>query len=589
MPFRVPPLDGLQEKLTGSWPPKGGTLNLGPALQRFQTSLASFSSSSDRLKAELQTHFSFVIFHLSSIIFSVPQMPPVKASSDLLDCGILFALAVGLHILVAQFYPIIYGGDTIIRLSNFPGILIAYQLPLLQVLVHAAMRWFYGPAAIWILMGIIAGFAATGLYALTRGITLSRSAGWVAGLLCLTHPFLLYYSMVPYQEPLLLAGIVWGFVYLFQLESRRTLMLSSVFFGIACFTRYEGWIAAAVAALFHVWQTRARGEKVSWRAAAQSVALFGWAPILWILWNRGLNPPGTYVLDAGFEWARLYRPYFIVKTFLWWTQPAVVLMIVAGFAWTWMEARLREDSRLLALVSFLVLFLAALVFSAHGIQPDPVRFVTEREAYTLIGLLMVWAGVGGSSMALRFRMFAGQKGFCRMISMTALILVAAYGLNSGIERVARANQDPALRTDYEVARFLAGKQSRALVLAKPLPEDQVLDYLRRAEKAGGQEGRMRAQKLLSEVERTPFDYQRVLVYSWMGKEKIVSGDRLQGLDRAGVERFLEDRQIEYLVLFADFSPVREDERATLSLCVEGRAPVEEITHGEKQARIYRVR
>jgi hypothetical protein len=516
-------------------------------------------------------------------------MPPVKASSDLLDCCILFALALGLHILVAQFYPVIYGGDTIIRLVNFPGILIAYQLPLFQVLVHAAMRWFYGPAAIWILMGIIAGFAATGLYALTRAITLSRSAGWVAGVLCLTHPFLLFYSMVPYQEPLLLAGIVWGFVYLFQPQSRKNLMLSSLFFGIACLTRYEGWIAAAVAALFHVWQASAREEKFSWRALAQSIALFGWVPLLWMFWHRGLSQPGSYVLEAGFEWARLYRPYFIVKTFLWWTQPAVVLMIVAGFAWSWIKVGMWDDRRLRILVFFMVLLLAALIFSAHGIQPDPVRFVTEREAYTLIGLLTVWAGIGGSSMALRFHMFPGQKGWRRLIPVTALILIAAYGLNSGVERVAQANGAPDLRTDYEVARFLAVKQAPALVLAKPLPEDQVLDYLRRAEKAGGQQGRIRAQKLLSETETTPFDYQRVLVYSWMGKEKIVSGDRLQGLDRAGVEKFLQDRQIEYLVLFADFSPAREDERATLSLCVEGRSPVAEIKHGEKQARIYRVR
>jgi hypothetical protein len=264
-------------------------------------------------------------------------------------------------------------------------------------------------------------------------------------------------------------------------------------------------------------------------------------------------------------------------------------MIVAGFAWTWIEVRLRKDRRLRTLVCFLVLLLAALIFSAHGIEPNPIRLVTEREGYTPIGLLMLWAGIGANSMALRFRMFRGQKSFSRLIPMTALIMVVAYSLNTGIQRVALANEDPVLRTDYEVARFLARSQMPALVLAKPLPEDQVEYYLRRAGKAGGQEGRIRAQRLLSETETTPFDYQRVLVYSWMGKEKIVSGDRLRGLDRAGVERFLEDREIEYLVLFADFSPVREDERATLSLCAEGRSPVAEIKYGEKQARIYRVK
>src|SRR5687767_1192197 len=35
-PFRVPPLGGLRDKLTGSWPPKGGTLNLGSAPKDFK-------------------------------------------------------------------------------------------------------------------------------------------------------------------------------------------------------------------------------------------------------------------------------------------------------------------------------------------------------------------------------------------------------------------------------------------------------------------------------------------------------------------------------------------------------------------------
>ncbi len=46
----------------------------------------------------------------------------------------------GLHVALGLRYPIVYGGDTIIRLVNFRGILISYQLPLLQLLLHYAMR-----------------------------------------------------------------------------------------------------------------------------------------------------------------------------------------------------------------------------------------------------------------------------------------------------------------------------------------------------------------------------------------------------------------------------------------------------------------
>jgi len=51
----------------------------------------------------------------------------------------------GLHVALGLRYPIVYGGDTIIRLVNFRGILISYQLPLLQLLLHYAMRYPHSP------------------------------------------------------------------------------------------------------------------------------------------------------------------------------------------------------------------------------------------------------------------------------------------------------------------------------------------------------------------------------------------------------------------------------------------------------------
>src|SRR5436309_1362925 len=59
-------------------------------------------------------------------------------------------LALGLTLALS--YPVIYGGDTIIRIVNLPRIRISYQLPLLQILLRGALVVCNRPFAVWFLM-----------------------------------------------------------------------------------------------------------------------------------------------------------------------------------------------------------------------------------------------------------------------------------------------------------------------------------------------------------------------------------------------------------------------------------------------------
>jgi len=496
----------------------------------------------------------------------------------------------GLHVALGLRYPIVYGGDTIIRLVNFRGILISYQLPLLQLLLHYAMRWFFGPWAIWLLMGALSALAAAGLHALTLEVTQDRRAAWLAAIFFAAHPFILFYSRVPYQEPLLLACCLWGFCYLSHSGTLRGDLLTSLAFGAACLTRYEGWLAAAVASVYRIWRLREEG-RMRGRNLIESFLLYGWAPALWLAWNKGLSPGGTFVLQAQFDWALLYRPYFVVKSAVWWTESAIVLMALVGFAVLWMSPRAQPQPRLHACLGiFLLLYLGAMIFSAHGIEPDPVRLVTEREAFVPIAFLLLYAGAGASRLAGETQRILASSALMKCaVPCLALVLVVSLYFSRGFGRIASANSDPDLKTDYQVAQFLAGKQATAVVLARPLPRYQIEDYLRRAEKTGGPEGRKKAEHVLKAVETTPFDYQRVLAYSWLGKERIVSADLFRGIGPAGIEAFFRNRNVEYLVVFSDFTPVEEHERAIVSLYVEDRSAEQEIRNGDKAARIYRVR
>lgn len=170
-----------------------------------------------------------------------------------------------------------------------------------------------------------------------------------------------------------------------------------------------------------------------------------------------------------------------------------------------------------------------------------------------------------------------------------VLMIAGYSLNKGFRRVAAANADPDLKTDFEVARFLAQKKAHGVILAAPLPKEPMESYIHSVEQWSGPAGRARAEELLKEAETTPLDYQRVLVFSWMRKDQLYPGDRLQDLDRVGIERFLREKEIDFLVVFSDFTPVAQHEKNILACCAEHHSPEREIRNGDKAAWIYPVR
>ncbi len=509
--------------------------------------------------------------------------------SEAADRRLIVLMMLCLHGLLMRSYPIIYGGDPILRLVNSSRILYGHQLPLLQALIYCTLRWFYNPASVFLLMALISAASCAGLFALTHEITRDRRAAWLAALFYATHPFILYYSRVPYQESLLMTGTVWGFYFLFRPASRTNRLLSSLFFGAACFSRYEGWIAALVAAIFLVRQDHQREGKTTFPSVAKSLATFGWAPAAWLIWNRGLSPAGTYVLDITFHFSRLYRCYFVAKSSIWWTASAVVLVAVIGLIYSRIDGRLRKDERLLALLGFPVLLLAALVFSGHGIEPDTERLVTEREAFAPICILVIYAGIGGSWLIGEIQKnCAGSRVLQLGFPLLAVLVTAGYSLDKAVHRIASSNAEPELRTDYQVARFLSDTQANGLILAAPLPVGALNDYLRTAEMRGGPEGKKQAERGLAQVETTPLDYQRVLAFSWLGKDRLFSGDEVRGFDRSGIESFFRGHRIGYLVVFSDFTPVAEHEKVITGMFSEHRTPEIEISNAHKDARIYAI-
>ncbi len=92
-------------------------------------------------------------------------------------------------------------------------------------------------------MAVIGAAVGAGFYLLARDLMDENAAFW-GGLLMATNPFVVGYSIVPFQESLMLAALLLAFHFYYADRPVE----SSLCLALACFTRFEAWAAAPVLA-----------------------------------------------------------------------------------------------------------------------------------------------------------------------------------------------------------------------------------------------------------------------------------------------------------------------------------------------------
>ena len=381
-------------------------------------------------------------------------------------------------------FPIVFGGDSLLRLINRDRILISYQLPLLQSLIWAFTRFFTSVLSVRLLMAALGAFAAIAFYRFALDFVSERAA--LAGALLFgTNPFITPVSSVPYQEILLLGCLLLALRSLFH---RRDLS-ASVWLGLACLTRFEAWVACPIF-MITTWR---RGRPL-W----QSALLFAWTPLLWLAFRRGLSEPGTFVLDRDFSFDRLYRiPFLAGHTAA--NATAATLALTALGAYTIFRERRYRDPRLRTLAALLGLFAFAILFSAHGEPPDVNRYVTTREIHIPLVLVTLVAAIG-----------------CAAFPRLAIPLVAAgitLGAAGAYHFVAHETARPEIRLGYELAHYLDSHVLPGEEIAILSPPIEYGLYLRRLRETGGEAALRGASKVLTEIDTSPLDVQRTRVHS----------------------------------------------------------------------------
>jgi Dolichyl-phosphate-mannose-protein mannosyltransferase len=466
--------------------------------------------------------------------------------------AIVFCVGLGARLWLIHSFPVIFGGDSIVRLANREHILLSYQLPLLQAAVHYLSVLTSDPLAVRYFMAFAGAAAGLAFYAMARPL-LGGTPAFETSLLFATSPFVLAFSIVPYQEILMLAGLFAAFYFAFE----HRWELAGVSVGLACLTRYEAWLACPVLAVVFLIERGLRPAEV-----AKAALLFGWAPLGWILFQGGVTPAGTFAAEASFSLERLFRYVYLgwitVKN-----TPIPVLLLALWGLWLFLRRGLLRERPYRMLVCFLTLFLAAVLLSAHGERDQPERFVTAREAHVLLAATVLLAGIGLQAV----RRFRG--------TLVAVSCCAGLWMAHGF--VARETSEPPFALSYEAARYLdahVGAGEQVVVLAQGVPADLLARYLDKAERGGGHAARDKALGVLVDLDNSPPNYQRILVHSRLGKEQLRSVASLPGglvphqdptvrggntavMGLAGHAPVLTPA---WIVLWSDFSPTNEVEK-----------------------------
>ena len=293
----------------------------------------------------------------------------------------------------------------------------------------------------------------------------------------------------------------------------------------------------------------------------RTMALFGWAPLLWILLHRGISPHGTYVLEGSATWERLWRIPYIGAMALYHAGPIVGCLALLGLLTFWQQSLWKKPGIQIVLAAAALLMLS-LVFSAHGVEPDPQRYVTDREAHWFV-LFAFWAAALGLSGPKQRWMSSAETSHSepatdsrnrRIGQYLALVLAVVWGTFQTDRYIKRLLADQNLILDYAVAQHLEQNLSDgqvALVFAQPMPPRSAQQYLDKVYSQGGTQALEVARRQLAELNSGPLDYSRVVVNTRRRRNQILDGSKLI-VNASDATNFVSQSRVRLAAVFSNY-------------------------------------
>lgn len=319
-------------------------------------------------------------------------------------------------------FPTIHGGDAAARLAHPDTLILGYQLPLPQIFVALARHASDSPVPARIVFCLWGGFLAAALAGFAAVHFGARTAAFV-GALAVTDPFLIHYSIVPYQEPVAYSLVALAFILVFQ----ERIGAASLALAAATLARYEAWLFLPA----FLWVNRGRAR--AWAAALP--------PLVWLAVWQGLAPSGLYVLDIDPAAPRGPRLVFLAKKFAEY-EPVLLWLAVLG-AIAAFRFRSRALARVLAVVG---LAFAVIVGFGHEFPPGSGQMSERLLHLPLLGALLL----AGHLLA---RVSEGGRAL-RVAVLAVIALLTVRNVRFEVSLLQAAAREPDLALARDVARAI---------------------------------------------------------------------------------------------------------------------------------------
>lgn len=177
---------------------------------------------------------------------------------------------------------------------------------------HILMLFFVWNDTLWqtgLAGGIIGSLSFLGIvyctFRLAELLTNNRIAAFIASLVVLCNPNLLYLQTTPMGESLFLFTLTASAYLLTRWCFTRTLgslILAATFGFLSTFIRYEGWFFIAAELLVVLWIAYRHGGFRRAEGLGLAFALLtGFGPLMWLLWNWAIFGSPFYFLSGDFS------------------------------------------------------------------------------------------------------------------------------------------------------------------------------------------------------------------------------------------------------------------------------------------------
>lgn len=422
-----------------------------------------------------------------------PPLPQSLKTSPACSAALAISLCLAsftLYLCLIKSYPAVYWYDAHIRLALRDQIFVGRWLPLTQTLIFTASSITSHLLVVRSFLAMAAVVALASMYRLAAKL-FSPATGLMATALLAVNLMFAALATVAYPDVLFVGLLMLALALLADPGPPRRWTLTALVINLACLTRYEGWMLAALLIAEATGKSlRSQHGTYIVRATLKATLLFGSSAILWsLLGPAALETNETRALERASvqHWYAYGAQFFALLR-----QQARPEILGLGLIGGWLAWRSNHPRRIHRLILVFVILDVAVI---GLLQPWP--FGNLRQTFVTLVFVILYAAYGMVRLirVVCERLAAlvpspSSVSLGRWATTGAALLFASTSIPSATKFVAGAAREPDFYVPAQIGEWLRGRlteddsvwalsdslfQPYALATYAHLPFDDVLD------------------------------------------------------------------------------------------------------------------